>query len=89
MGIPDPGPVGAFGHASPLVTKSLLFVPAYDGKPLLRALDKATGKTVHETELPLRATGPAMTYMVNGKQYISMASMGGAKDSKLVTLALP
>jgi|TARA_Y100000310_G_C20692299_1_gene823147 quinoprotein glucose dehydrogenase len=89
MGIPDPGPVGAFGHASPLVTKSLIFVPAYEGKPLLRALDKATGKTIHETELPMRATGPAMTYMVGGKQYISMASMGGAKDAKLVTLALP
>jgi hypothetical protein len=29
-----------------------------------------------------------MTYMVNGKQYISIA-IGGGPDSKLVTLALP
>ena len=89
MGIPDPGPVGVFGHASPLLTKSLLFVAVYDGKPVLRALDKATGETLHETELPARALGAPMTYMVNGKQYISVAAMGGAKDAKLVTLSLP
>ena len=89
MGIPDPGPVGS-GHASPLLTKSLIFIPAFDGgRPLLRALDKATGKTLHETELPVRPTGPAITYMVNGKQYISMAAMAGSKDAKLITLSLP
>ena len=89
MGIPDPGPVGS-GHASPLLTKSLIFIPAFDaGRSLLRALDKATGKTIHETELPMRPTGPAITYMVNGKQYISMAAMAGRKDAKLVTLGLP
>ena len=88
MGIADPGPVGG-GHASPLLTKSLIFVPTFDGKPMLRALDPATGKTLHETELPFRPTGPAMTYMVDGKQYISLAAMAGGKDAKLVTLALP
>jgi quinoprotein glucose dehydrogenase len=88
MGIPDPGPVGARGRTGPLVTKTLLFIGGYDGRPLLRALDKATGTTIHEVELPIRPLGAPMTYMVDGKQYISV-SVGGGKTSKLVTLALP
>jgi quinoprotein glucose dehydrogenase len=55
---------------------------------LLRAFDKETGEVVHETELPLDPFGTPMTYMVDGKQYISVA-VGGAKDARLVTLALP
>ena len=88
MGIPDPGPVGSRARTAPLLTKTLLFIGGFDDKPLLRALDKATGKTVHEVELPIRPLGAPMTYMVGGKQYISV-SVGGAKTSKLVTLSLP
>ena len=88
MGIPDPGPVGAIGFLSPLLTKSLLFVAVNDGKPLLRALDKNTGETLHEVELPGYPMGAPMTYMVRGKQYISLA-LGAAATAKLVTLALP
>lgn len=54
----------------------------------LWSLDKSTGETVFEMELPGNPSGVPMTYMVNGKQYISVA-LGGAKDAKLVTLALP
>ena len=55
-GIPDPGPVGAWGGTGPLVTKTLLFLGhASDEPPLLRAFDKATGTVTHALALPGRA----------------------------------
>lgn len=87
-GVPDPGPVGGGSFTGPLLTKSLLFMGGHDGKPLLRAFDKATGEIIHETELPLDPFGTPMTYMVDGKQYISVA-VGGTKDARLLALALP
>ena len=86
-GVPDPGPVGGGSFTGPLLTKSLLFMGGNDGKPLLRAFDKETGEVVSETELPLDPFGTPMTYMADGKQYISVA-VGGGKDARLVTLAL-
>ena len=50
--------------------------------------DKETGEILHEASLPLPPAGTPMTYMVNEKQYISIA-VGGGQDSRLVTLALP
>ncbi len=88
MGIDDPGPVGVVNVAPLLVTKSLLFQAITDGVPVLRAMDKASGETVAEFELPAIPQGAPMSYMVDGKQYISIASGGGA-DAMLVTLALP
>ncbi len=90
MGFKDPGPVGVFGHTPPLLTKSLLMLLQFDdNKPLLRARDKKTGDLIADVELPMRGTGAPMTYMVDGKQYISFAAMAGAKDAKLITMALP
>ncbi|HJP51075.1 MAG TPA: pyrroloquinoline quinone-dependent dehydrogenase [Pseudomonadales bacterium] len=93
LGIPDPGPVGlnlfTTGITPPLLTKSLLIMALIDGEPILRAWDKATGEIVGEVILPARTMGAPMTYMINGKQYISVAAMAGAKDAKLITLALP
>jgi quinoprotein glucose dehydrogenase len=90
MGIDDPGPVGSIGFVFPLVTKSLLFIAVGDGQGTnqLRVLDKKTGETIHVVELPGYPSGAPMTYMVDGKQYISLA-LGMAKNAKLVTLALP
>lgn len=88
MGIDDPGPVGVVNVAPLLVTKSLLFQAITDGVPVLRAMDKASGETVAEFDLPAIPQGAPMSYMVDGKQYISIASGGGA-DAMLVTLALP
>ncbi len=87
QGIPDPGPVGAFGFTGPLLTRSLLFIAVNDNGPLLRAFDKQTGVIVHETKLPLSPSGTPMSYMVDGRQYISV-TVGGGKNAKLVTLAL-
>lgn len=88
-GILDPGPVGSGSRTGPLLTSTLLFVAQQDnGRSLLRAFDKATGNVIQEIALPLPPAGTPMTYMANGKQYISIA-VGGGQDSRVVTLALP
>ncbi len=58
------------------------------GRNLLRAFDKASGEVIHEIELPRPPTGTPMSYMVDGKQYVTIA-VGGGQDSRLVSLALP
>jgi len=88
MGIADPGPVGVVNVAPLLVTKSLLFQAINDGTPILRAMDKTTGETIADIDLPAIPQGAPMTYMIDGKQYISIAS-GGGSDAKLITLSLP
>lgn len=88
-GILDPGPVGSQSRTGPVLTRTLLFLAQSDnGRNLLRAFDKASGDIVAEIDLPLPPAGTPMTYMVNDKQFISIA-VGGGGDSKLVTLALP
>ena len=88
MGIADPGPVGVVNVAPLLLTKSLLFQAINDGIPVLRAMDKTTGETIADFDLPAIPQGAPMTYMIDGKQYISIAS-GGGSDAKLITLSLP
>lgn len=57
--------------------------------PKLQVFDKTTGNLIHEMELPLNVTGAPMTYMVDGKQYISFA-VGGSPfaPAKIVTIGL-
>jgi quinoprotein glucose dehydrogenase len=87
-GIPDPGRVGNQGYTHVLVTRSLLFTTlSDDGRPVLRALDKATGELVREVPLPANPNGAPMTYMADGRQFISVA-VGGSTDAAIVTLAL-
>ncbi|MEO5926274.1 MAG: PQQ-binding-like beta-propeller repeat protein [Bryobacteraceae bacterium] len=90
--------VGQPERAPLLVTKTLLFSGDGSGMfssgpggggPLFRALDKATGKTLHEMALPANETGIPMTYMVNGKQYIVVAIGNRTFPAELVALALP
>ena len=93
-------PLGQPGRASPLVTKSLLFMgeggregvallPRFGGGKVFRAYDKATGKVVWEMELPGGTTGAPMTYMANGKQYLVVAVGWEDLPGELVALALP
>jgi quinoprotein glucose dehydrogenase len=81
-----------------LVTKTLLF--SGDGAGLFssgpqgggrkfRALDKKTGQTIHEMELPANETGLPMTYMVGGRQFIVVAVGATGVPAELVALALP
>ncbi len=81
-----------------LVTKTLLFSgdgaglfssgPQGGGKKF-RALDKKTGTTIHEMELPANETGLPMTFMAGGRQFIVVAIGGRDFPAELIALALP
>jgi len=58
-------------------------------EPTLCAYDKATGKVVGEVALPRNATGAPMTYMLNGEQFIVVATGGSNLPAELVALRLP
>ena len=75
-------PTGTENYGGPVVTRGgVLFLGAtiYDRK--FRALDTSTGKVLWETVLPFANTATPATYMVDGKQYVVVAS-GGGKDGK-------
>jgi quinoprotein glucose dehydrogenase len=57
--------------------------------PKLYACDKATGKVVGEVALPRNATGAPMTYMLNGRQFIVVATGGANLPAELIALCLP
>ena len=63
--------------------------PAGAGGNLFRAIDKKTGKVLHEMALPAMATGIPMTYMVNDRQFIVVAIGAAGVPASLVALALP
>jgi quinoprotein glucose dehydrogenase len=81
-----------------LVTKTLLFSgdgaglfssgPQGGGKKF-RVLDKTTGQTIFEMELPANETGLPMTYMAGGRQFIVVAVGTAGYPAELVALALP
>ena len=84
--------------SSPLVTKTLVFlaegseamlaVPPGGGGNGFRAFDKATGEVVWETQLPAGATGPPITYMFQGKQYLVVAVGGTTHPPEFVAFGL-
>jgi quinoprotein glucose dehydrogenase len=81
---------GKVSRAGLLVTRTLLFAgEGASGGPTFRALDKATGQTVAEIELPNVQIGLPMTYMHEGRQYIVISVGGGGEPAELVALALP
>ena len=92
-------PLGQPGRASPLLTKTLLFVgegdpvnvrtPPGGGGKKFRAYDKATGAVLWETEFQAGTTGAPMTYMYRGKQYIVVAIGSVDHPPEFVALALP
>jgi len=91
--------VGRGSRSLLMVTKTLLF--SSDGNNLwagpiagaggnkFRALDKKTGKTIHEMDLPAMTTGVPMTYMADGRQFIVVAIGAAGVPAELVALALP
>jgi quinoprotein glucose dehydrogenase len=93
-------PLGQGGRASPLVTKTMVFLgeggnnavvalPPSGGGKMFRAYDKSTGRVLWEMELPGGTTGAPMTYMFGGRQYIVVATGWKGAASELVALALP
>jgi quinoprotein glucose dehydrogenase len=66
----------------------LSLAPGAGGRTF-RALDKATGQVVWETEFPAGTTGAPMTYMFEGKQYIVVAIGSREHSAEYVALSLP
>jgi quinoprotein glucose dehydrogenase len=56
--------------------------------PKLVAYDKMTGNIMGEVVLPRNATGAPMTYVLDGKQFIVLATGGGNLPAELVALRL-
>ena len=94
----DLGPTGKPERSPLMVTKTLLF--GADGAGLFnagpgaggrtfRAINKRTGAIIHELQLPAGTTGIPMTYMVNDRQYIVVATGERSVPAELVALALP
>jgi quinoprotein glucose dehydrogenase len=86
---------GSENYGGPILTAGgVLFIGAtiYDRK--LRAFDAKTGKLLWEGNLPYAGTATPATYMIDGRQYVVIAT-SGARDSKgpqgaaYVAFALP
>jgi quinoprotein glucose dehydrogenase len=89
LNIPRTGRPGVFGV---LVTKTLVICgerSAGKSATMLRAYDKATGNEVGAVPIPAGQTGTPMTYMLNGKQYITLAIAAGGFPAELITFKLP
>jgi quinoprotein glucose dehydrogenase len=102
LGLP---PVGRPTRGHALLTKTLLIIgqegttqraeggPSVSGfatlDSSLRAYDKQTGKVVGAVALPRNATAAPMTYLLNGKQYIVVATGGANNPAELIALRLP
>jgi len=80
-----------------LVTKTLLFAgegsgllngAPNGGGPAFRAIDKKTGKILHELKLNGVTSGTPMTYLWKGKQYIVIATTNRTEGAELAALTL-
>jgi len=85
----DTSKFGSPERAPLLVTKTFLFAADGLSGRGFRAIDKKTGATVFETQLPASVTAMPMTYMAGGRQFIVMALGGRPGESELVALSVP
>jgi quinoprotein glucose dehydrogenase len=65
---------GSTGMAGPLATAGGLVFVAATEDPFLRAYDAASGRELWKGELPAPGTATPMTYVVNGRQYVVIAT---------------
>lgn len=80
-----------------LVTKTLVIAgenqvtstPERPRGAMLRAYDKKTGAEMGAVFMPGPQSGSPMTYSVNGKQYIVVATSGGTSSGEYVAYTLP
>jgi quinoprotein glucose dehydrogenase len=88
---------GQNGSQGLVVTRSLVVigdrqVTSPPGRPrgaMLRAYDKETGAEVGEVWMPAPQTGSPMTYMVEGKQFIVVATGAPGSQAEYLAFALP
>ena len=93
LNIPRTGRQGRIGV---LTTKTLViageggFATTPNGRgAMLRAYNKATGAEVGAVYMPAPQTGSPMTYMVNGRQYITVSISGPGYSGELLTFRAP
>ena len=83
---------GDSSRSGPLVTKTLLIYALTTGGstdgPRLVAYDKKSGIELASADLPSGAIGTPMTYLLDGRQYISL-TVGGSPVPELIALGLP
>ena len=95
MTIPRTGQAGTQGVGL-LVTKTLVIMgdpqvtttAEHPRGAMLRAYDKATGKEVGAIWMQAPQSGSPMTYMVDGKQYIVVATSGGPYSGEYLAFGL-
>lgn len=88
---------GQNGSQGLVVTRSLVvmgdrLITSPPGRPrgaMLRAYDKNTGAEVGEVWMPAPQTGSPMTYMVDGKQFIVVATGAPGSQAEYIAFALP
>ena len=88
------GNTGTESYGGPITTASgLLFIGATIYDRMFRAFDKQTGELLWETQLPYSGVATPATYMVDGRQYVVIATSGGRDPSQrgaaYVAFALP
>ena len=72
---------GTENYGGPVVTAGgLLFIgaTAYDKK--IRAFNSQTGQLLWNADLPAAGVATAITYMIDGKQYVAIAAAGSKMD---------
>jgi quinoprotein glucose dehydrogenase len=88
---------GQNGSQGLVVTKTLVAMgdrqvtapPGRQRGAMLRAYDKQTGAQVGEVWMPAAQTGSPMTYMVEGRQFVVVATGGPGAQSEYLAFALP
>ncbi|MBI3402687.1 MAG: PQQ-binding-like beta-propeller repeat protein [Acidobacteria bacterium] len=88
---------GRPGLISPLVTKTLVIAgeggvfmtPTGQRGAMLRAYSKVDGTDAGAVYMPAPQSGSPMTYSLNGKQYIVVATSGGNYSGELLAFKLP
>lgn len=89
------GVTGTENYGGPLLTATrLLFIGATIFDRKFRAFDARTGQVVWQTRLPYAGVATPITYAVDGRQYVVIASSGardpkGPQGSAYVAFVLP
>jgi quinoprotein glucose dehydrogenase len=96
VNIPKTGQPGTSGVGL-MVTKTLVVMgdsqvtttPEHPRGAMLRAYDKTNGQEVGALWMPAPQSGSPMTYMLDGKQYIVVATSGGNYSGEYLAFKLP
>jgi quinoprotein glucose dehydrogenase len=86
---------GSENYGGPIVTAGgLLFIGATNFDRQMRAFDRRNGKLLWRTDLPFSGNATPITYMIDGRQFVAIATSGarnpkGPQGSAYVAFALP